>query len=194
MKPTYLYIKEHVDTGLRYFGKTVKKDPLKYLGSGRYWKRHLKIHGKNVKTIWVSEPFTDKNLIVEFATFFSDCFDIVKSKNWANEKIENGIDGGRDPGFVGVPISEKIKKEYSIRMKQNNPMFNDEIKIKHKLSISTKKEFDRRKALATGNTYTKNKHWFNNGTISKMFYEAIDETWVPGRLNPHWNYNRKKHD
>ena len=39
MKPTYLYVKQHNKTGLKYFGKTTKKDPLKYKGSGLYWKR-----------------------------------------------------------------------------------------------------------------------------------------------------------
>ena len=28
--PTYLYIKEHSITGLKYFGKTTAKNPLKY--------------------------------------------------------------------------------------------------------------------------------------------------------------------
>ena len=39
MKPTYLYIKQHSVTKLKYFGKTTKKDPVKYLGSGIYCKK-----------------------------------------------------------------------------------------------------------------------------------------------------------
>jgi len=35
MKPTYLYIKEHSKTGLKYFGKTTKSDPTVYDGSGK---------------------------------------------------------------------------------------------------------------------------------------------------------------
>ena len=31
MRPTYIYIKQHLKTGLKYLGKTVK-DPYKYLG------------------------------------------------------------------------------------------------------------------------------------------------------------------
>lgn len=34
-KPTYLYIKIHNDTGLKYFGKTCSKTPKQYKGSGR---------------------------------------------------------------------------------------------------------------------------------------------------------------
>lgn len=44
-----LYIKTHNITGLKYFGKTIK-NPLKYKGSGKYWKRHLAIHGNDVTT------------------------------------------------------------------------------------------------------------------------------------------------
>ena len=35
--PTWLYIKQHNITKLKYFGKTVRKDPIKYKGSGTYW-------------------------------------------------------------------------------------------------------------------------------------------------------------
>lgn len=39
----YLYVKRHIETGLLYFGKTVK-NPYKYNGSGLRWKRHLRKH------------------------------------------------------------------------------------------------------------------------------------------------------
>lgn len=32
--PPWLYIKQHNQTGLKYFGKTIRKDPKKYKGSG----------------------------------------------------------------------------------------------------------------------------------------------------------------
>ena len=35
--PTYLYIKQHSVTKLKYFGKTNSEDPIKYSGSGKYW-------------------------------------------------------------------------------------------------------------------------------------------------------------
>lgn len=44
-----LYIKTHNITGLKYFGKTIK-NPFKYKGSGKYWTRHLAIHGNDVTT------------------------------------------------------------------------------------------------------------------------------------------------
>lgn len=97
MKTTYLYVKQHEITGLRYFGKTTraKKDVDKYLGSGKYWKRHILKHGvQHVKTLWISEAFDDENLLIDFADLFSDFYDIANSNEWANMKKENGKDGG----------------------------------------------------------------------------------------------------
>ena len=93
--PTYLYIKEHSITGLKYFGKTTTKNPLKYKGSGVDWGLHLEQNGKeHVITTHLLGPFTDAADISEFALFFSEEFDIVASKDWANMKEENGLDGG----------------------------------------------------------------------------------------------------
>ena len=47
--PTYLYVKQHSITGMKYFGKTTR-NPIKYIGSGKYWKRHISKHGKLQKT------------------------------------------------------------------------------------------------------------------------------------------------
>lgn len=92
--PTYLYVKEHSITRLRYFGKTTNKDPYKYSGSGVYWTNHYKKHNKDhIKTLWVSELFTDKDLLVEFALLASVHWNIVDSNDWANLKPENGLDG-----------------------------------------------------------------------------------------------------
>jgi hypothetical protein len=90
---TYLYIKQHPVTGLKYFGKTTQ-DPLKYKGSGVHWSRHLKKHGrKYVITTNVFGPFTNSIAISEFALAFSRYNNIVESKDWANIEPENGLDG-----------------------------------------------------------------------------------------------------
>jgi len=92
--PTYLYIKRHSVTKLKYFGKTSLDDPIKYLGSGTYWTKHINKHGKQfVDTIWLSDLYTDIS-ISEHALHFSHENDIVKSDEWANLKLENGLDGG----------------------------------------------------------------------------------------------------
>jgi hypothetical protein len=96
--PTYLYIKQHSVTGLKYFGKTTQ-DPYKYKGSGRYWTSHIKKHGRKlVNTIWVSELYNDTS-ISKFALSFSELFDIVESIEWANLKPEDGLDGGSHKGI-----------------------------------------------------------------------------------------------
>jgi hypothetical protein len=98
MKSTYLYIKQHKVTGLKYFGKTTKSDPIAYLGSGKHWLRHIKKHGTEfVETIWI-QLFTDETELVEYAIKFSKENNIVESKEWANLKEENGLDGGFDAG------------------------------------------------------------------------------------------------
>lgn len=94
-KPTYLYIKTHNQTGLKYFGKTIK-DPFEYNGSGTYWLRHLEKHGYDITTSIVGY-YTDKQLCKETAIEFSKSQNIVESKDWANLCDENGTDGGYRP-------------------------------------------------------------------------------------------------
>ena len=100
---TYLMIKRHRDTGLMYFCKTATRDPLQYHGSGKYWKKHLKLHGTNVETLWY-QHFTNKDDLVDFALFFSEVHNIVNAtycgkKTWANEVPEDGLQGGQNKGI-----------------------------------------------------------------------------------------------
>jgi len=97
-KPTWLYIKQHNITGLKYFGKTISKDPYSYKGSGNRWINHLKLHGDDISTLWC-ELFTDVDILVEFATRFSIENKIVESDRWANLIDENGLDGGGSPSI-----------------------------------------------------------------------------------------------
>ena len=91
-KPTWLYIKQHNQTGLKYFGKHSGSDPTKYIGSGVYWRRHLSTHGNDVSTIWC-QLFENKQSLIEYASRFSEKNNIVKSNEWANLKPESGLDG-----------------------------------------------------------------------------------------------------
>lgn len=115
-KPTYLYVKTHNKTGLKYFGKTTGKDPVKYTGSGKYWLRHLQVHGKDISTEIIGY-FEDEQQCVKTASNFSATNNIVESSEWANFKVENGIDGGSDKGHkkyntakMKIAASEKAKK------------------------------------------------------------------------------------
>lgn len=113
-KPTWLMIKRHKITGLLYFCKTARFNPKTYLGSGIYWKRHLKQHGNQIETIWM-RLFNDAEDLVEFATFFSEFYEIVHAKNvlgnkiWANLEIENGTDGMPAGTNRGSLFKEKSK-------------------------------------------------------------------------------------
>ena len=133
--PTFLYIKQHSITGLKYFGKTTS-DPYTYNGSGKHWKRHIKSHGKeHIETLWVSEPYTDSELISEFALKFSKENNIVESKDWANLIEENGLDGA----IKGMLLSEETKHKISISLKGKT--FSEE----HKLKLS---EFQKGKTIS----------------------------------------------
>ncbi len=91
-KPTYLYIKTHTLTGLKYFGKTCRKDPYSYKGSGTRWNNHLKAHG-NFVTTEIIGLFIDRDECFKAALDFSIKHDIKKSEAWANLKNET-LDGG----------------------------------------------------------------------------------------------------
>jgi len=92
----YLYIKQHSITKLRYFGFTKQKSPTTYKGSGKYWKSHCKIHGwEYVETIKIF-IFEDQKEATSFALMFSEYYDIVNSKVWANLIPEDAISKGPD--------------------------------------------------------------------------------------------------
>ena len=69
----YLYLKTHNTTGFKYLGCTIKEDPYKYKGSGKYWLKHLREHGNNFTTniLLATEDFDDAR---KTAKFFSKFF------------------------------------------------------------------------------------------------------------------------
>ena len=120
--PTYLCIKQHSITELKYLCKTQQSHEgmLKYKGSGKYWKNHLKMHGrKQVETLWYC-LFYKKEEIEKFALMCSKQWNIVEAKDkngkkiWANLMFENGFDGapiGRSALWVkGGPEGNTYRK------------------------------------------------------------------------------------
>lgn len=135
--PTYLYIKTHNITGLKYFGKTTKSDPYKYLGSGRIWTRHLKSHGKDITTE-IYGYYTDKESCTSAAIDFSKKHNIVESTEWANLAIEDGLAGGHrgkhsnqytKARALGLPIPEVTEET---RLKRSMSMLGRPSKKKGK--------------------------------------------------------------
>jgi hypothetical protein len=91
--PTALLVMTHNVTGLKYFCKTSKlKNMHWYKGSGVYWKKHMRVHGRNI-TAGVLGVYFDKDRCVAAALKFSDENDIVASDEWANFIPENGLSG-----------------------------------------------------------------------------------------------------
>ena len=109
-----LYVKTHNITGLKYFGKTVK-NPFKYRGSGKYWKRHLAKHGNNVTTEVVA-VFDNEEDASAFAIEFSLKNNIVEDESWANLIVENAKDG-LPVGHKGHVFTEDQKIAMSIASK-----------------------------------------------------------------------------
>jgi len=110
--PTYLYIKTHNKTGLKYFGKTTN-NPFTYYGSGKHWLAHLKKHGYDITTE-ILGYYIDKDECQNAALEFSNVNDIVQSKKWANIILENGLDGGNTGGVSTreyKPLSEETKNK-----------------------------------------------------------------------------------
>jgi hypothetical protein len=87
----YLYVKKHNKTGLKYLGQTKRSNPFNYKGSGKYWTRHIENHGNDVTTLILLETENIEEL-ERVSRFFSDFFDVVNSKKWANLIPETGID------------------------------------------------------------------------------------------------------
>lgn len=109
--PTYLYIKQHTKTGKLYFGKTAS-NPETYLGSGKHWKSHIKLHGKeHVVTLWYQLYDNVFDLVAD-AISMSISFNIIESDSWLNLKSENGLDGGSSGGEYHPLRGRKIAKEH----------------------------------------------------------------------------------
>lgn len=124
----YLYIKTHNLTKLKYFGKTARKDPFKYLGSGKYWLRHLKIHGIDISTEIIA-TFEDTEEASRFAIKFSKDNNIVESKEWANLMFETVKDG-----VFGYNHTEETKMVFSVKGKEmwSDADFKKKMSLKHK--------------------------------------------------------------
>lgn len=111
---TYLMVKRHRLTGMKYLCKTIRSNPHRYLGSGRHWRRHLKKHGNEVDTIWC-KLYTTVDELTTTALYLSGYYNIVNSKEWANEIPEDGLQGGQNRGLPS-PMKGKKNPKVSIAL------------------------------------------------------------------------------
>jgi len=109
-----IYMKEHNITGFKYLGYT-SQNPFEYSGSGLLWKNHLGVHGNDVTTTILYQSNV-KDTIKEMGLFYSEKYDVVNSKEWANLAAEEG-QGGNTWDKRGRFISEETKKKMSVAQK-----------------------------------------------------------------------------
>jgi hypothetical protein len=120
-----LYVKTHQVTGLKYLGQTSKSDPHKYTGSGKYWLRHIKQHGKNWDTKILLESQNKKD-INKLGAYYSNLWNVVESNEWANLKPETG-----DGAASGI---HNHMKNPAVLAKQQAIIQNPAIKEKHRVA------------------------------------------------------------
>ena len=105
----YLYVKTHRITGLKYLGTTVSKNPNNYKGSGKYWRNHIEKHGYDVDTKILLET-TNKVELTKAGLYYSELWNVVESKEWANLKPESGAGGGYVAGSESArQVASKLK-------------------------------------------------------------------------------------
>lgn len=114
----HLYIKTHRKTGLKYLGQTKSKNPQSYRGSGTRWINHIKKHGYDCETEIILST-EDKEELKRQGIYYSELYNVVASKAWANLKTEAG-DGG-----TGAPAWNKGKtgiysEELRLQMGRNS--------------------------------------------------------------------------
>jgi len=111
----YLLLKSHNQTRLKYLCRHhgTKQSCFDYPGSGTYWKRHLRKHGKDISTKILFET-ADLKELSERGVYYSKLWDVVKSKKWANLCPESG-EGGLTR--VGFKLSKETKRKISLANK-----------------------------------------------------------------------------
>lgn len=107
-----LYLKTHNITGLKYLGKTIR-DPLKYDGSGKRWRNHIKIHGNDINTevIFSSENLDEFNFV---ASVVSYTLDVVDSVEFANIVHEEGSGGDTFSGRIHTEETKSLMREAAL--------------------------------------------------------------------------------
>ena len=86
-----LMIKSHMETGVHYLCVTTKKDYIKYLGSGVLWKRLILKIPSFISTRIIFES-DDLSVFNQMCYHFSEYYDVVNNKNFANIIPEYGCD------------------------------------------------------------------------------------------------------
>lgn len=137
-------VKTHTITGLKYLCQTKKKDPHKYLGSGKHWLLHLNKHGKTILTEIIREC-QSKDELKEWGLHYSALWNVTESGAWANLMEENG-GGGKttdEPWNKGKPSTPgTIQKMKDAILRRTDD-------TKEKMILSGKRSYEKTFALLT---------------------------------------------
>jgi hypothetical protein len=177
----YLYVKTHKITGLKYLGYTGKNDPHEYTGSGKYWLRHLKIHGKTFDTEILVKT-TDKSTIRESGIYYSNLWNVVESKDWANLKPESGDGAGignnnpmsnpiiraKQQAIIMLPDVKKLQ-----RTKTKEAMNREEVKAKLKIARNKPEYKDRARQQLNSPEIIANRKGSGNARYDHTIYTFI---------------------
>lgn len=145
---TYLYVKTHNKTGLKYLGKTIQ-NPYKYKGSGIYWRRHLSQHGNDVTTKILKECQTNDE-IKYWGQYYSDLWNVVNDNTWANLKPETGEGGS---GKMSILTKEKIKHYQKSKVWTEKAVKSRLTNCLKNAALRKGKPWDNKKRRSTLNTY-----------------------------------------
>jgi len=182
----YIYKKTHNITGLKYLGKTVSKDPHAYKGSGVHWTRHIKKYGYDVTTEIIRECQTEKELI-EWGLYYSQLWNVVESKDWANLREEAGPKGSWS--------KESKEKLSNTKKKELSKLSKEELADRMKNSCSSKKSWtaERIEKISKANTGKKRsvesrkKQMQTRKILSEnMSIETKKEIWGKSNVGKTW--------
>ena len=190
MKKYKLMLKQHNITGMKYLCITKRKNYEKYLGSGKYWKLHLKKYGNNITTILLEET-DDENELAELGKYYSKLFDVVNSECFANLINECGYTCLDNPYYkLSKEEKEKRLKSSSLHKKEAWKNKSEEEKeiIKRKIKETWKnkseeelKNFsDKMKLIASTINFSKiaKETWKNKSEEEmKKFSDKMKSVW-----------------
>jgi len=114
----YLYKLTHNKTGLKYLGYTENDNICQkggYYGSGKRWLNHLEKYGKDISLEILFVTYSHEEL-KHMGLYYSELWDIVKSKDWANFRPEQGYGGNTvsDKMWITDGLNEKYILKTSI--------------------------------------------------------------------------------
>ena len=161
----YLYVKTHRKTGLKYLGKTTKKDPHAYHGSGADWKIHLKEHGYDYDTEIIRETGGGGNHTAERKELYRQQQLGKKKPPRTKEHIKNLSNACKGKP---KPRSDQHQQAWIESSKKN---WETNLARKEQVSQMGKAKKEHRKRVAARNQRIKSEQT----KIQKMFNESIQK-------------------